>query len=144
MTKIQDLRTSILTKLTTLTGTGKPLVEVLDYNTLDKTGFPYAVFEPLSLTSEVLDSCNNARTYIFDIYVYQEVQTAWRDWAIDILTNCFQEITDLFDADYTLWWLCQGWVSPTAWEFGQIINWDGMICFANIKLSCKVLHNIIF
>jgi hypothetical protein len=76
MTKIQDLRTSILAKLTTLTGTGKPLVEVLDYNTLDKTGFPYAVFEPLSLTSEVLDSCNNARTYTFDIYVYQEVQTA--------------------------------------------------------------------
>lgn len=143
-TTIQQLRTTIYNKLNTLTWAGKPLVEVLDYNTIDKTWFPYAVFEPLSMTSDVQDNCSNMRTYTFDINIYQELETAWRQWAINILTNCFQQITDLFDSDFTLWWLCEWWVLPSSGEFGQIIMWDGMICFANIKISCKVLHNINF
>lgn len=141
-TTIQDLRTAIYNKLNTLTWAWNPIVEVLDYNTIDKTGFPYVVFEPLNMTSEVQDTCSNMRTYTFDINVYQEL-SQWRQEAINIVTNCFQRITDLFDADYTLWWLCQWWVIPSNWEFWQIINWDGMICFVNVRISCKVLHNII-
>lgn len=143
MSNILTLRTSIDTKLKTLTGSGKPLAVVFDYHTLDNDWqYPYITFEPTDLSSEFLDTCNNFRSYTFDIFLYQEITKNWRDTALWILLNSFKEIIDLFDKDYTLWWEVDWWINAVGWEFGQLIWWDGKILFANIKLTCKISVDI--
>lgn len=52
-------------KLDTLKGTGKPLAQVLDYHTEKATGFPFACFESVGFTAEILDTCSNLRTYSY-------------------------------------------------------------------------------
>ena len=142
MTNLLTLKTAILNKLNTLTWEGQPLVEVLDYHSIDKTGFPYVSFESSSLESDILDTCSNMRNYIFDIYIYQDITTPWRQQAKEIIDNCFDKICNLFDNDYNLWGLCEGWIIPTNWEFGQFVDGEGSLLFAKISLNCKTIHNI--
>ena len=143
MSDILTLRTAIDIKLKTLTGDWKPLAIVFDYHTLDNDWkYPYVSFEPSELSSEYLDSCNNFRSYVFDVFLYQEITKNGRDIALWILLNAFKEIVDTFDKDYTLWWISNWWVDAVKWVFGQLISGDGKILFVNIKLICKISIDI--
>ena len=71
---IQTISTAIKAKLQTLAGTGKPLVSVVDYHTEKASGFPFACFEIMGFENEILDSCNNLRTYEYVVLVFQEIR----------------------------------------------------------------------
>jgi len=142
MSDLTTLRTAVDTKLNTLVWTWKPLVEVFDYHTLDNTGFPYVTFEPSSLDSSFEDTCNNLRNYTFDVFIYQEITCQWRQGALNILINSFQQIIDAFDEDYTLWGAADAWVNAVWGEFWQLVNEDWKTLFANIKINAKFLANL--
>jgi hypothetical protein len=89
--------------LDALKGTSKPFVAVYDYHTLETTGFPYASFEPIEFRAEILDTCNNLRTYVFQILIFQEVtETGGRKEAKEIVTKAMDDVVLALDADYTL------------------------------------------
>jgi len=143
MADILTLRSAIDTKLKTLTGSNQPLAVVFDYHTLKNDGqWPYVSCEPSSLTSEYLDTVNNFRSYTFDIFIYQEITTKWRDLALWILLNAFNDIINIFDKDFTLWWVVDWGINAVEWDFGQLISADWKILFANIKLICKISKDI--
>lgn len=60
------------------------------------------MFEPDSTTSELLDTACNIRTHRFLAYLMQEMTTIERDAAIDRMVAIFDEISNLFDNNYTL------------------------------------------
>ena len=143
MADITTLRSTIETKLNTLTGNGKPLAVVFDYHTLDNDWqWPYVSFEPSELTSEYLDTCNNFRSYTFDVFLYQEITSNGRDIALWILLEAFKQIINAFDQDFTLWWEVDWGVNAVWWEFGQLVSSDGKTLFANIKITCKISVDI--
>lgn len=139
---IITLRTKINDKLNTLTGTWKPLVEVFNYHTLENTWYPFVTFEPASLVWEFEDTCNNMRTYTFDVFLYQEITWNGRQEALNILLNAFKQIIDEFDKDYTLWGIAEWWVNAVSGDFWQLVSADWKILFANLKIICKLLTNI--
>ena len=141
MSNLSTLRTAIDTKLKTLVWAWKPLVEVFNYHTLDNTGFPYVTFEPSSLDSAFEDTCNNFRNYTFDVFIYQEITTTWRQEALNNLINSFQQIIYAFDEDYTLWGTAE--IVNAVWgDFWQLVNEDWKTLFANIKINANILTNI--
>lgn len=143
MSDILTLRTAIEAKLNTLTGSWQPLAVVFDHHTLENDGqYPYVTFEPSVLTWDYLDTCNNSRSYEFDIYLYQEITKNGRDVALWILLNAFKDIINAFDQDYTLWGASNMWVNAAQWEFWQLLLWDGKTLFANIKIVCKISVDI--
>lgn len=143
MSDIITLRTAIDTKLKTLTGSGQPLAVVFDYHTLDNDWkYPYVTFEPSTLESDILDSCNNFRSYTFDIFLYQEITDQWRDISLWILINAFKDIVDAFDKDFTLWGAVDWGINAVWWDFWQLVNSEGKVLFANIKITCKISVDI--
>ena len=143
MTNILELRTLIENKLKTLTWTWKPIAVVFDYHTLENNWeYPYITFEPASLSWEYLDTKNNLRTYVFDIFIYQEIVWRWRDKALEVLLNAFKQVVQAVDEDFTLGWKVDWWIEASSWDFWQIVSWDWKILFANIKLSCKIIVDI--
>jgi hypothetical protein len=99
---IQTISNKIKTELETLKGTLKPLVNVYDFHTLENIGYPYVSFEAVELTGEIRDTCNNVRTIIYDLYIFQEIGTQGRQVATQIIYKAIDEIMDLFDKNYTL------------------------------------------
>ena len=139
---LTTIRTAIKSKLDTLTGTWKPIVEVFDYHTLNSAGFPYVTFEPSNLDSNFQDTCNNLRSYSFDIFIYQNILDENRQTALNVLTNVFDEIINAFDKDYTLWWIADGGVNAVWWDIGQLVDENGATLFANIKIIVNILYNV--
>ena len=100
---IQTISNKLLNIFSNYTGTGKPFVTVLDYHTLENTGYPYLTFEPVEFRGEILDSCTNIRTYTFQILIFQEItETGGRQEAKEIITKSVDEITTILDQDFTL------------------------------------------
>lgn len=100
---IQTLSDKLLEVLGAYEGSGQPFVSVLDYHTLDSTGYPYLTFEPVGFEWEVLDSCNNERTYQFQILIFQEVtETGWRKEAKEIMSKAIHDVIGILDSNYTL------------------------------------------
>lgn len=110
---IQTIQNAVKAKLDTLKGSGKPLVAVIDYLTEKADGFPFACFEIVGWDSEILDSCNNLRTYTFAVAVFQDLPDVGnRGEALAVLTKAVDEIVNAFDSDYTLGGLVKA-VRPT-------------------------------
>ena len=138
MASLSSLRDSIKTKLDTLTS----VQSVHDYLKLDREWFPVVMFEPDLVESNYLDSCNNQRNYVFDIYLMQEMEHRTREQALEALIPIFDEILNLFDDDYTLWGLCDWWIEAVGGNFEafETHNWPVLSCV--IRLTCKTLYNI--
>jgi len=139
MATISQIRTTIKAKLD---GLSTPSV-VYDVFKLNIEWHPAIMFEPTELTNEVLDTCNNLRTYRFGISILQETESIKRDQAMDILIWVFDETINAFDNDFDLWGLCEGGVNPIGWRFGvaETENWD--ILFVDFTLECKTKYHII-
>jgi hypothetical protein len=60
------------------------------------------MFEPVELQSQYEDTAHNYRDFIFNIVIVQEMNQISRAEAMDIVLNCFQQMIDAFDIDFTL------------------------------------------
>ena len=138
---IQTISNKIKTELETLKGTNKPLVEVYDYHTLENTGYPYVSFEAIELTGEIRDTCNNQRTIIYDLYIFQELWTNWRQEATQIIYKAMDDIMDLFDKNYTLDWAVE-LIQPIWWTIVPFNIWNGSALVWTLKLECRYNHFI--
>jgi len=141
MTKLKDIRLKVMEKLNTLKWVWKPFDFIYNYHTLEGEGFPYVSFEPFQLNQDIQDTQNNKRSYLFDVFIYQEMNNRTREEALNILIDCFEEVIDLFDTDFTLWWSVIQ-VIPVFWEFAAVEHWKWKIMFSNLQLNIEVLKNI--
>jgi len=127
---LTELNTKLLTLFQTLKWTNKPFVEVYDYHTLENTGYPYLTFEPVEFSAEILDNCNNMRTFWFDVIIFQEVtETGWRKKAKDIISKCLDDVIDLIDTNYTLALTDVKMVVPVAGRIEPFTlqNWKALV-----------------
>ena len=138
MIKIQDVRNAIQTKLETLTGENKVFVQASNYFTQKATWFPFVMFEPSEMSSVYEDTANNYRNFVFQIVIVQEMNHVTRGEAMDILLNCFEQMIDAFDQDWTLWWVVQQ-VDATNGEFGEIYMEKWPCLYLSSNLNCRVL-----
>jgi len=141
MTQLKDIRIKIKEKLDTLKGAWKPFDFIYDHHTLENEGFPYVSFEPVQLGQDIQDTANNKRSYLFDLIIYQEMYNRTRGEALDILIDCFEEVIDLFDKDYTLWGTVLQ-IIPIFWEFVHFDWAKGRIILTDLQLKVEVLKDI--
>ena len=133
---IQAISDKIKAELETLKGTNKPLVNVYDFHTLENTWYPYVSFEAVELTWEIRDTCNNERTIIYDLYIFQEIGTQGRQVATQIIYKAMDDIMDLFDKNYTLDWVVE-LITPIWWNIIPFNIWNGSALVWNLKLECR-------
>ena len=137
---IQELSNKLKALFDTLKGTGKPLVEVLDYHSLDNTGYPYLTFEPVEFTASVLDTCDNTRTYSFDVVIFQELTT--RKQAKEILSKCLDEVIEVLDKNFTLDYNFVQRVVPTNGRIEPFIIQNGKALVATLRVDIITYANI--
>ena len=139
---IQTLSDKLKTLFDTLKGTNKPFVSVFDYHTLENTGYPYMTFEPVSFAWEIADTCNNLRTYTFQVLIFQEItETGWRKEAKEIITKSMDDIIDILDKNYTLDWLVN-MVKPIGWTIQPYIINNGKALVCEMTIEIKVVEFI--
>lgn len=136
------LKAQIKTLLETLTWTDKPFVEIFDFHTMENSWYPYVSFEPTNFQANILDNCNNMRTYNFDIIIYQEISKWWRQQALDIVIKWIEDIISLFDSNYTLNWLALGGTQPLSCDFFTLSQADWNTIWARLRLACNVIQSI--
>jgi len=133
---IQALSDKLKAIFDTLKGTSKPFVAVLDYHTLDNTWYPYLTFEPVWFDAEIADTCNNLRTYNFQVLIFQEITASGgRKEAKEIIIKAIDDIVSLLDQNYTLDWLVN-MVQPVWWTIKPFLinNWKALVCELNIAI----------
>lgn len=142
---IKDISNKIKQKLEWLTS----LATVYDTIEPNKDWYPAVMFEPNTLSSEVQDTCNNLRTISFEAVLIQEIENVPTTWWVskrkawlEILETAYSDIINAFDEDFTLWWLCDGWVSPTEAQFWEAVldQWD--ILFVKFNIQCSYTFKI--
>jgi hypothetical protein len=144
MSNISQIRTKIKD---TLVGMNTPTAIfwfVSDIIDVQPTWYPAVYFEPDKLESNILDTSNNERNYIFKIIIEQEATNKTKWEALNILTSVFDKVIDKFDTDYTLWWVCELWVDPMNADFVMAKIWETWAILAVIfDLHCKTFKQII-
>ena len=134
---IQTISDKLKTLFETLKGTKKPFVNVLDYHTLDNTWYPYLTFEPIQFNATILDSCNNERTYVFELLIFQEeTETGWRKDAKEILTKAMDDVIDILDKNYTLDWAVL-YVQPVSWTITPFITNTWKVLVWRMEINAK-------
>ena len=137
-----SLRSAINSKLSGLTGAGKPLQVVSQIHTGDLTGFPAATFEPSGNDSDFYTNTDNLRAYAFDIIVHQEIENAGRANAVTILAAAVDAIITAFDTDYNLSGACDFCLAlPSSW--GEYTGSQGAVKFAKLTLVCKIEATVV-
>ena len=138
MATISQIRSAIKTKLD---GLSTPAI-IYDTFRLNFEGFPAVMFEPTSLANEILDTCNNLRTYRFSIGIVQEIERIDRGQGMNILIWVFDEIINAFDDDFTLGGLCDGGVVPINWNFwvAEMEKWNTI--YVDFVLECKTKYHL--
>jgi len=127
---LQTLNDKLKTLFETLKGSNKPFVSVIDYHTLENTWYPYLSFENISFEAEILDNCNNIRTYTFEVLIFQEItETGWRKEAKEILYKCMDDVFDLLDKNFTLGLTSVKLIKPVWWTIEPLImqNWKCLV-----------------
>lgn len=102
---IQTIADALNAKFSAMVGTGKPFVAVYDYHTVKTVGFPFLCFEMTDFSAEILDSCNNQRTYTFTILILQDINEktgSARGDAVKILQKAMDDVIESLDTDFTL------------------------------------------
>jgi len=141
MWNIIQIRNKITEILNTLTWTNQPFDYVYNYHTLENDWFPYISFEPSQLIQEIEDTTDNKRIFVFDMYIYQEMNKKSREEALNILLNWFDKVINKFDKNYTLDWLAIQ-LLPIQWDFSQIVLDKWKVLFVNLQLQVQVLKDI--
>lgn len=90
------------------------------------------------MSSVYEDTANNYRNFVFQIVIVQEMNQISRGDAMDILLNCFEQMIDAFDKDWTLWWVVQ-MVDATNGEFWEIDMEKWPCLYLSSNLNCRVL-----
>lgn len=127
---IQTLSNKLKELFDTLKGTWKPFVSVTPYHTLDNTGYPYLCFEHIEYTADILDNCNNLRTFTFEVLIFQEITEAgWRKEATEIIYKAMDDVIDLIDKNYTLGLNNVKMVNPVTWRIEPLTtqNWRSLV-----------------
>ena len=144
MSKINDISSAIKTKLESLDS----LSYVYDTIEANSEWYPCVRFEPDTLDNVVQDTCNNLRTLSFEALLLQELSNitpiGWnskRRQGYLILENAYSEIIDIFDNDFTLGWICEGWVEPIKAQFWEVNldTWD--LLFVKFTIKCSYIYN---
>jgi len=138
MIKITDIRSAIKSKLDSLTWDWKVFAQCSNVYTQNVSWFPFVMFEPVELQSEFEDTAYNYRDFIFNIVIVQEMNQISRGDAMDIILNCFEQMIDAFDQDFTLWGVVQQ-VDATQGNFGEIDLWKWPCLYLSSNLNCRVL-----
>lgn len=138
MITLENIRTALQEKLEALTWEDEIFAENSNFFTTKATGFPFVMFEPSNMSSEYMDTANNYRAYTFNVVIVQEMNQITRGEALDILINCFQQLSDELDKDWTLWGVVQQ-VDATSGEFGEIDMEKGPCLYLSSNIVCRVL-----
>jgi len=139
---IQALSDKLNELFLTLEGVDQPFVKVLDYHTLDNDWYPYMTFEPVGFEAEIADTCNNLRTYVFQILIFQDiVDSVGRKDAKEIITKAIDSVVWLLDSNYTLDWLVT-MVKPVGWTIKPFLinNWKALVW--ELAINIQVLEFI--
>lgn len=97
------IRTAIKTLLTTLVGSGLPLVAVYDYHEANMTGFPAITFDISDVTNDFLTNSENVRRYSWKIYIYQQISSVVTlAEAVRILDATSDAVINAIEQNYTL------------------------------------------
>jgi hypothetical protein len=127
---IQKLSDKLKEKLDTLKWNNKPFVNVIDYHTLENTWYPYLCFECIEFNANILDNCNNIRTYIFEILIFQEITKSWwRQEATKIIYKSLNDVINLVDINFTLRLSEEKMTNPIFWRIEPITmqNWKTLV-----------------
>lgn len=137
------LRTTIKTKLDTLTGVGQPLGMVDDKFHNQVTSWPVCMFEPSSDPSGFFTNTENMHVYTFEMVVMQEMESTGtgRDEAIRILGGAVDSIVSAFDNYQTLGGACE-FTEPVMGEWFTVNTGNGMAMCARITLKCHKLTSV--
>ena len=139
MAKISDIRAALKTTFESI-GSISFVSDVIDAQV---EWFPALSFEPDKLDSSSLDSCNNQRDYVFKVVLEVESNIKTRDQALNLLIDCFDDVLNAIDIDYTLWGLCEWWVDPVSADFVMAKVEESWAVLAVIfDIHCKTLKNI--
>lgn len=133
---IQTLSNKLLTLFNWLKWAWQPFVDVYDYHTLENNGYPYMTFEPIWFTAEISDTCNNERTYNFQLLIFQEITETWgRQEAKEIITKSIWDIIAIIDQNYTLDWTVT-MVQPVWGTITPLMkaNWKALVCEMTISI----------
>jgi len=76
--------------------------EVYDYPTEEFTGFPAAVVKSTRLEAEFQTTIENKRTYVFTVFLIQEIQSQGVKKARRIIEGVVDDVIDNFDKDQRL------------------------------------------
>jgi hypothetical protein len=98
MASFEHIRETIKTKLLTINS----IQEVQDFPTLEFTGFPAVVVKTVGNDTNFQTNNDNKRTYIFRLYVFQEIETPGNKKARRIVEGVVDDILDSFDTDQLL------------------------------------------
>ena len=134
----QILNNKLKTLFETLKWSWQPFVDVKDYHTLENAGYPYLTFENIDFTAEILDNCNNLRTFTFEVLVFQEItETGGRQEAKEIIYKSMDDLLDLLDKNYTLWLTEVKMVNPTWWTIEPLVmqNWKCLVGRLQVEIQ---------
>jgi hypothetical protein len=127
---IQKISDKLKILLDTLKWNNKPFVNVIDYHTLENTWYPYLCFECIEFNANILDNCNNIRTYIFEILIFQEITKSWwRQEATKIIYKSLNDVINLVDINFTLWLSEVKMTNPIFWRIEPFTmqNWKSLV-----------------
>lgn len=137
------LRSTIKTKLDTLTGSGQVLGMVDDKFHNQITAWPVCMFEPSADPSGFFTNTENMHIYTFEMVVMQEMESAGtgRDEAIRILAGAVDAIVSAFDNYQTLGGACE-YTEPVTGEWFTVTTGSGMAMCSRITLKCHKLTSV--
>lgn len=144
----KTLTTSVKTTLDKLVGSSNPLQVVYDYPESNITGYPAVIFFPTNYTNEYDSVQENAKTYVYSVYVLLELkvlgkQTAYNTTMPDILDKIIAE----FDKDWNqgqtvnqnrVWWN----LSSGAWLLVDTDSQKEAFLQAELTLTIRTNNNI--
>ncbi len=138
----QTLDTKIKAKLDSLTGAGQPLNFNYQANLNGNfEGYPCAVFVKSDNEADYENQADNLRTYVYHIYIIQEVESTDVADADDILSEATDIIMNAFDDDYTLGGtILKSRAIPTIW--GTLDMAGGQASYARITLAFDVVYEL--
>ena len=139
---IQTISDKLKDILQTLEWDNKPFVKVLDFHTLENEWYPYLTFEPVGFDANISDSCNNDRTYRYQVLIFQEItESGWRKEAKEIISKAISDVVGLLDSNYTLDWTVT-MVNPVGANIEPVLinNWKALV--ADLTINVRTIEFI--
>lgn len=140
---IQELSNKLKELFETLSGVWQPLVSVKDYHTLENNWYPYLTFENVWFEAEILSNCENLRTFIFDVLIFQDILENDRKTAKENINKLIDEILDLLDTNYTLDLVNVKMVNPVSWTIIAYDIQNGKTLVWNLRVEIQTYNSVI-